>query len=68
MKARHTKLESYYQSETIGLTNDALFTIPDATAIPLSERNIVRQLVVEENADRSALYREIPHVNERPGW
>lgn len=68
MKARHAKLEPYYQSGAIGLTNDALVTIRDATAIPLPERNIVRQLVVEENADRSALYREIARANERPEW
>ncbi|MCS6927686.1 MAG: YdbL family protein, partial [Candidatus Binatia bacterium] len=68
MKARHPKLEPYYHSGAIGLTTDALIAIRDAAAIPLAERNLVRQLVAEENADRSALYREIARANERPEW
>lgn len=68
MRARHAKLEPYYQSGAIGLTNNALVTIRDANAIPLSERNTVRQLVAEENNDRNALYREIARANGRPEW
>jgi uncharacterized protein YdbL (DUF1318 family) len=68
MRARHAQLEPYYQSGAVGLTNDALITVRDANAIPLDERNVVRQLVAEENADRNALYREIARANGRPEW
>jgi hypothetical protein len=68
MKARHSKLEPYYQSSAIGLTNDALVVIRNPTAIPLNERNTVRQLVANENSDRNALYREIARANGHPEW
>jgi uncharacterized protein len=68
MKARHSKLEPYYQSGAIGLTNNALVTARNQQAIPLSQRNAVKQLVADENSDREALYRELARANGHPEW
>lgn len=61
-------LRKYFQSGAIGLTNDALVKVRDLSAVPLSERNRVQQLVAEENADRRAVYREIAVANGHPEW
>jgi uncharacterized protein YdbL (DUF1318 family) len=45
-----------------------LVDLRDANAVPLAERNTVRKLVADENADRSALYREIAAANGQPAW
>jgi uncharacterized protein YdbL (DUF1318 family) len=68
MRARHPRLEPYYQSGAVGLTNRGLIEIRDPSAVPLNERNAVRQLVADENNDRNALYREIANANSRPEW
>ncbi|MEO7557718.1 MAG: YdbL family protein [Gammaproteobacteria bacterium] len=68
MKARHVALEPHYNSGAVGLTNDALVAEHNAGAIPLKDRNSVKQLVADENKDRNALYREIVQVNNHPEW
>ena len=68
MEARHRVLAGYYDSGAVGLTNDGLVALRDANAVPLAERNAVRKLVVDENAYRAALYREIALANGRPEW
>jgi uncharacterized protein len=68
MAARHRQLAPYYNSGAIGLTQDALIDIRDLSAVPLPERNAVRKLVADENADRQALYREIARANGHPEW
>jgi uncharacterized protein YdbL (DUF1318 family) len=68
MAARHKQLAPYYGSGAIGLTQDALIEIRDLSAVPLPERNTVRKLVADENADRQALYREIARANGHPEW
>jgi len=68
MKARHTALEPHYNSGAVGLTNNALIAEHDAGAISLKDRNSVKQLVADENKDRSALYREIAQANNQPEW
>lgn len=68
MQARHNRLVPFYQSGAIGLTADGLITVRDANAVPLKDRNTVRQLVAEENNDRNALYREIARANGHPEW
>ena len=40
----------------------------DQNLVPLPERNAVRKLVAEENADRANLYREIAAANGHPEW
>lgn len=68
MEQRHSELAPHYESGAVGLTDDALVTIRDQAAIPLPQRNQVKQLVADENADRNALYREIAAANNRPEW
>ena len=68
MAARHKQLAPYYTSGAIGLTQDALIEVRDLSAVPLQERNTVRKLVADENADRQALYREIARANGHPEW
>jgi uncharacterized protein YdbL (DUF1318 family) len=68
MESRHGQLEKYYESGAVGLTAGGLVDLRDGNAVPLAERNTVRKLVADENADRSALYREIAAANGRPEW
>lgn len=68
MEARHGQLKPYYDSGAIGLTGDGLIDVRDQAAVPLPERNRVRKLVADENADRNALYREIAVANQHPEW
>lgn len=68
MEARHGRLKSYYQSGAVGLTRDGLVAVRDQNLVPLPERNSVRKLVADENADRANLYREIASANGHPEW
>lgn len=61
-------LRQHFESGAIGLTNDALIAVRDLSAVPLSERNRVNQVVADENADRRAVYREIAVANDHPEW
>ena len=63
MEARHAQLKKYYDAGSIGLTRDGLVQVRDQNLVPLPERNSVRKLVAEENADRTNLYREIAAAN-----
>ena len=68
MEARHAQLKKYYDSGSIGLTRDGLVQVRDQNLVPLPERNAVRKLVAEENADRTNLYREIASANGHAEW
>ena len=68
MESRHAQLSKYYSSGAVGLTEDGLVEVRDQNAIPLPERNAVRQLVADENRDRSALYTQIAKANAHPEW
>lgn len=68
MKARAGDLDPYFSSGAVGLTADGLVEIRDANAVPLADRNRLRKLVADENADRNSLYREIATANGNPGW
>ena len=68
MEARHAQLKKYYDAGSIGLTRDGLVQVRDQNLVPLPERNSVRKLVAEENADRTNLYREIAVANGHPEW
>ena len=68
MERRFGNLRRHFNSGAVGLTNDALLAIRDLNAVPLPQRNQVRQLVAEQNADRNALYREIARANNHPEW
>jgi uncharacterized protein len=68
MEARHAQLKKYYDAGSIGLTRDGLVQVRDQNLVPLPERNSVRKLVAEENADRANLYREIAAANGHSEW
>lgn len=68
MEARHAQLKPYYDSGAVGLTQDGLIEVRDQNAIPLPERNAVKKLVSDENADRTNLYREIATANGHADW
>lgn len=68
MAQRFGALEPYFASGAVGLAADATIDIRDRNLVPLPERNRVRQLVAEENADRNNLYREIAQANGHPEW
>lgn len=68
LKARFPSLKPYYDSGAIGLTAEGTIEIRERADIPLNERNRVRQLVSEQNADWEALYKEMARINEHPEW
>lgn len=68
MEARHASLEKYYASGAVGLTDDGMIAVRDFNLVPLPERNAVRKLVDDENADRGTLYGEIAQANGHAEW
>ena len=68
MKGRAGQLEPFFESGAIGLTSDGLVEVRDANAVPLADRNKLRKLVADDNADRNSLYREIASANGHPEW
>jgi uncharacterized protein YdbL (DUF1318 family) len=68
MEARFDELAPWLDSGAIGLSADGFLAQRDANAVPLAERNNVRNLVANENADRAALYREMASINKQPQW
>jgi uncharacterized protein YdbL (DUF1318 family) len=68
MKARAGELDAFFTSGAIGLTSDGLVEIRDANSVPLADRNKLRKLVADDNADRNSLYREIASANGHPEW
>ncbi len=68
MKARAGDLDPFFTSGAIGLTSDGLVEIRDANSVPLADRNRLRKLVSDDNADRNSLYREIATANDHPEW
>ncbi|MFN4063068.1 DUF1318 domain-containing protein [Azoarcus communis] len=68
MQQRHAQLAPLYASGAVGLAADGSVALRDASAVPLAQRAQASSLVAAENADRSALYREIARANGRPEW
>ncbi len=68
LQARHKSLEGYYQTGAIGMTQNGEVAVRDLAAVPLPQRNALRKLVADENAERAALYREIASANAHPEW
>lgn len=65
MENRFAELKPFLDSGAVGLTNDGFLATRE---VPLAERTRVRNLVGNENADRTALYREIATANKQPQW
>lgn len=68
MEARFPLLEPLLSSGAVGLTADGYVAMRDGANVPLAERNNVRALVANENADRAALYRELALANGQAQW
>jgi uncharacterized protein len=68
MERRFAELKPYFNDGVVGLTADGDVAVRDPAAVPLANRNTVRTLVANENADRAALYREIAAANGQPQW
>lgn len=68
MQRRQSSLSPFYASGAIGFDNKGSVAIRDLNAASLADRNRLRKLVSDENADRSKLYREIAAENGHPEW
>ncbi|MGQ0697122.1 MAG: YdbL family protein [Panacagrimonas sp.] len=68
MEARFKDLGPYLDSGAVGIGFDGFVALHDANVVPLADRNKVRTLTANENADRAALYREIAQANGQPQW
>jgi uncharacterized protein len=68
MQQRQSGLAPFFASGAIGFGRNGDVAVRDLAAVPLAERNRVKKLVQEENADRGRLYREIATANGHPEW
>lgn len=68
MQARHGQLLPFYQSGVIGLTQEGLIAVRDASSVPLPQRATLAALVKDENQDREQLYLGIAHANGHAEW
>lgn len=68
MEARFAALKPFFDSGSIGMTEDGLITVRDLNAVALRDRKTVSTLVEAENRDRNALYKEIARANGHPEW
>lgn len=68
MEKRQGRLAPYYRSGAIGFDTQGSVSIRDLGAVPLAERNQLKKLVNDENADRAKLYSEIARANGHPEW
>ncbi|MET0293205.1 MAG: YdbL family protein [Steroidobacteraceae bacterium] len=68
MSSRFGQLQKYFDSGVVGMTQNGLIEVRDASAAPLPERPVVTRLVAEDNRDRESLYSEIAKANGHPEW
>ena len=68
MQSRQASLAPFYNSGAIGFDSNGSVAVRDLAAAPLKDRNRLKKLVADENADRSRLYREIARANGHPEW
>ena len=68
MTARFSQLRKFFDSGALGLTQDGLVQIRDASALSLPDRGLLNRLVAEDNKDRESLYTEIAKANGHPEW
>lgn len=68
MQQRQSSLAPFYASGAVGFGRDGDLAVRDQAAVPLADRNRVKKLVQDENADRARLYREIATANGHPEW
>lgn len=68
MQNRYAELKPELDAGVVGLTADGYVALREPDALPFEDRPRLRALVGNENADRSALYREIATDNGEPRW
>lgn len=68
MRERFHELRPYLDSGAVGLTDDGLLAVRDASAVPLAARQALNALIAAQNRDRNALYAEIARANGHPEW
>lgn len=68
MQQRQSSLAPFYNSGAIGFDATGSVSIRDLNAAPLADRNRLKKLVADENADRAKLYTEIARANGHPEW
>lgn len=68
MQQRQGDLAPFYRSGAIGFDGNGSVAVRDLNAASLAQRNTLKNLVAQENADRANLYREIAHANGHPEW
>ncbi|MGR8918189.1 MAG: DUF1318 domain-containing protein [Gammaproteobacteria bacterium] len=68
LKQRFPKIRPHLDAGAVGLTAAGLLEIRDLNAVPLKQRNALRQLVAQQNTDWEALYAEIARINGKPEW
>ena len=68
MANRFPQLKPHLESGVVGLTHDGTLAWRDAASIDANARQVLDNLINEENKDRATLYREIARANRRPEW
>jgi hypothetical protein len=68
MQQRQAQLSAFYRSGAAGFDNRGDVAIRDLAAASLADRNRLKKLVADENADRARLYSEIARANGHPEW
>ena len=68
MEQRHRKLKPHYNSGAVGMSGTGLILLRDPKLVALQQRNQIKKLVVDENADRNRLYGEVAKANGHPEW
>lgn len=68
MQRRQSSLAPFYRSGAIGFDATGSVSIRNLGAASLADRNRLKKLVADENADRAKLYREIARANGHPEW
>jgi uncharacterized protein YdbL (DUF1318 family) len=68
MQQRHGQLAGFYANGAIGLTQDGLIAVKDASIVALKDRQSLNSLVAAENRDRTTLYKEIAGANGHAEW
>jgi uncharacterized protein YdbL (DUF1318 family) len=68
MQKRQGQLAAFYNSGAVGFDQRGNVAVRDVNLVSLKDRNQVKKLVSDENADRARLYREIANANGHPEW
>ncbi|MDE3207985.1 MAG: DUF1318 domain-containing protein, partial [Pseudomonadota bacterium] len=61
-------LRPYLQNGTVGLTDDGMMAMHDASRIPLANRGRIEALIRADNETRLQLYDTLAEANGHPEW